>query len=57
MKEFKGKTAIVTGAASGIGLVVARGFVAEGMQVAMADLEFGRVVEAANALGAPGISA
>src|SRR5262249_6207539 len=51
MIELRGKTAIVTGAASGIGLAIARAMVAEGMQVAMADLEFGRAVEAATALG------
>lgn len=37
MKEFKGKTAVVTGAASGIGLGLARTFAREGMKVAIID--------------------
>ena len=51
MKELKGKIAIVTGAASGIGLAIARGMIAEGMQVAMADLDLGRATHAAQPLG------
>jgi len=39
MKEFKGKTAFVTGAASGIGLALARTFLDRGMNVMMADIE------------------
>ena len=39
MKEFDGKTAIVTGAASGIGLGLAEKFAKERMQVVMADVE------------------
>ena len=39
MKEFEGKTAIVTGAASGIGLGLAEKFAKERMQVVMADVE------------------
>jgi NAD(P)-dependent dehydrogenase (short-subunit alcohol dehydrogenase family) len=39
MKEFKGKTAFVTGAASGIGLALARTFLDRGMNVMMADVE------------------
>ena len=39
MKEFKGKTAVVTGAASGIGLALSELFLARGMNVVMADVE------------------
>ena len=39
MKEFKGKTAVVTGAASGIGLGLAEKFAQEQMQVVLADIE------------------
>lgn len=39
MKEFEGKTAVVTGAASGIGLGLAEKFAKERMQVVMADVE------------------
>ena len=39
MKEFKGKTAVVTGAASGIGFGLAERFAQEQMQVVLADVE------------------
>ena len=39
MKHFEGKTAVVTGAASGIGFGLAQRFAEENMQVVMADLE------------------
>ncbi len=39
MKDFEGKVAFVTGAASGIGLGITRAFVAKGMKVMMADIE------------------
>lgn len=39
MKEFEGKTAVVTGAASGIGLALAERFAAARMQVVMADIQ------------------
>src|SRR5262249_12126435 len=39
MKRLKDRVAVVTGAASGIGLALAERFVTEGMKVVMADIE------------------
>jgi NAD(P)-dependent dehydrogenase (short-subunit alcohol dehydrogenase family) len=39
MKEFRGKTAVVTGAASGIGRALAQRCADEGMKVVLADIE------------------
>ena len=39
MEDLAGKTAFVTGGASGIGLAMAKAFVGEGMQVAIADVD------------------
>lgn len=39
MKELRDRVAIVTGAASGIGLALSRRFAAEGMRVVLADIE------------------
>src|SRR5438105_48859 len=40
MKEFKGKTAFITGGGSGIGFALARAFGREGAQIALADIDF-----------------
>lgn len=41
MQEFEGRTAFITGGASGIGLAMARRFAAEGMKIVIADIEQG----------------
>ncbi|MDX2382225.1 MAG: SDR family NAD(P)-dependent oxidoreductase [Acidimicrobiia bacterium] len=41
MDDFKGRTAVITGGASGIGLAVATGLAAEGMNLVLADIEEG----------------
>lgn len=48
MQTFEGRVAVVTGAASGIGLALARRAAREGMKVALADVE-ARALEAAEA--------
>lgn len=50
---LEGRTAVVTGAASGIGLALCERLLAEGMQVVLADVEADRLDEAADGLGAP----
>lgn len=39
MQDFKGKVAVVTGAASGIGLALAKSFATEGMKLVLVDIE------------------
>ena len=39
MRELKGKTACVTGGASGIGFAMAKAFAEEGMNVMLVDVE------------------
>ena len=48
---LEGKTALVTGAARGIGLAIATRFVKEGARVALLDLDRGAVEAAAKSLG------
>jgi NAD(P)-dependent dehydrogenase (short-subunit alcohol dehydrogenase family) len=39
MKRFEGKTAVITGGASGLGLAMARRFAREGMRLVLADVQ------------------
>ncbi len=52
--ELSGRTAVVTGAASGIGLALTERFCAEGMSVVMADIETAALERAAERLTAGG---
>jgi NAD(P)-dependent dehydrogenase (short-subunit alcohol dehydrogenase family) len=54
MDDFKGRVAFVTGAASGIGLGIARALAHAGARVALADLRGERVTAAAAALAKQG---
>jgi NAD(P)-dependent dehydrogenase (short-subunit alcohol dehydrogenase family) len=56
MTRLAGKTAIVTGAARGIGLAIARAFVAEGAKVALADVLGDELRAEAAALGASAVA-
>jgi NAD(P)-dependent dehydrogenase (short-subunit alcohol dehydrogenase family) len=49
--RLRGKTALITGAARGIGLAFARAYLAEGAEVALADINLAAAQEAAEALG------
>lgn len=51
MNRFEGKTAIVTGAAHGIGEAIARRFADEGARVALLDLDFEGAKAAAEKIG------
>jgi NAD(P)-dependent dehydrogenase (short-subunit alcohol dehydrogenase family) len=54
MQELRGKVAVVTGGASGIGLAMARRFGAEGMKLVIADIEVPALAEAADLLRSGG---
>lgn len=54
MEQLRGRTAVVTGAASGIGLAIVEAFVAEGMSVVMADLDEDRLGAEASRLSDAG---
>jgi len=55
MRELAGKVAVVTGAASGIGLALSRRLGADGMRVMMADVEGPALADAAGVLADEGI--
>ncbi|GIK24243.1 MAG: short-chain dehydrogenase [Betaproteobacteria bacterium] len=50
MHDLKGKTAVITGAASGIGLALALRAAREGMRLVLADIDEARLAEAAKTL-------
>lgn len=54
MRDFAGRTAVVTGAASGIGRALSRRFASEGMRVVLADVEREALAEVARELEASG---
>ena len=54
MRELKGKTAFITGGASGIGLALGRAFAASGMKVMLADIEAPALDAAIDSLKATG---
>ena len=59
MKDFKGKVAVITGGASGIGFALAKRSAREGMKVVLADVETGALAKAEQdikALGAESLA-
>ena len=54
MQELRGRVAVVTGAASGIGLAMARRFGEEGMKVVLSDVEEQALADATKTLESEG---
>ncbi|QFU77414.1 SDR family NAD(P)-dependent oxidoreductase [Halioglobus maricola] len=54
MKDFSGKTAVITGGASGIGLAMAELFAAQGMKLVLGDIESDALTTAIEKLSAGG---
>ncbi len=50
MHRLKGRVAVVTGAASGIGFAIAQHLLGEGVRVVMTDLDGRAVTDAASAI-------
>src|SRR5208337_2500975 len=57
MLELNGKTAIVTGAASGIGLGIAKALAGAGMNLVLADIQQGPLETARQEIEATGVQA
>ena len=55
MEDLRGKVAVITGGASGIGLATARALAAEGARLVLADIEDGPLAAAASELDALGV--
>ena len=51
MKDFRGRVAVVTGGASGVGKALAKAFLGEGMKVVIGDVEAGALKAATEELG------
>ena len=57
MQDFSGKTAVVTGAANGIGLELAKVFAEQGTNIVLADIERQRLDSAVSEVTALGVEA